>query len=161
MVTAGKDQVLLPAFSKGMEDLVRKSRKEKQHDDQSLEMNLMSVFIDHRSWTWAEDTSRTVDTGRRWKDQLRLTASWYHGFKKHTRRLEVLPWPPNCEGGRREGRRVSGRKDTEGSNETLFGLEQNKKFILCHELKQLRRNQNKSRSLQIFYTLVLFSKLSC
>ena len=28
MVTAGKDQVLLPAFTKGMEDLVRKTNSE-------------------------------------------------------------------------------------------------------------------------------------
>lgn len=34
MVTAGKDEILVPALSKGMEDLVSKTAKQ-QHDSQS------------------------------------------------------------------------------------------------------------------------------
>lgn len=120
MVTAGKDEILVPALSKGMEDLVSKAEKQ-QHDSQSPPDNrrwtCMRLFSDRRSRTWAEDTSRSVDTGLRWKGPQRPTESWYRGWKKHTRRPEESLRRPNCE-----GRRKSGSLCVE--------FEQNKTFIL-------------------------------
>lgn len=106
MLTAGKDPVLLPSFTKGMEDSVR---------NKSIDTVIWAIngywkliwyllFINWRCQTWPGDTSKSVDTGHRWKSRQRPTKSWYPGLKRRTRRLKVVLWLPNCEEGRKEGR---------------------------------------------------------
>lgn len=132
MLTAAKDHVLLPALTVGMEEMVRRATTDCSVLADYYGMEAAAVVYQLIDWligrspTWVELTSRTADTGLRWRDQRRRTRSWYRGSKRRTARRHL-----NCEGWRKWRKEGWKERRKEGKLKCLCLLiDSNKTFTL-------------------------------